>query len=87
MVLIIYLIELKNNMKTINDLIKYIDENGKIVLYDTLGCQKLINLEKKTQRIFYLEWWPRENSGFPKKYIEFKEAMELIERYGVDIIN
>jgi hypothetical protein len=68
-------------MKSSHELISYLNKNGELVLFDTLGCQKLISFEKKTQRIYYLEWSPRENTGEPREYISFDTAVSLIKKY------
>lgn len=73
-------------MKTIQELISYLNKNGELILFDTLGCQKLINFEKKTQRIYYLEWWPRENSGLPREYISFERAISLVKKHKPDLL-
>ncbi|MCB0477761.1 MAG: hypothetical protein KDC84_06340 [Crocinitomicaceae bacterium] len=67
-------------MKTEQELIDYILTNGEIILYDSLGDQRLINYDKNKESLYYLRWFPRENTGEPREYLTFEKAIQIIQK-------
>lgn len=72
-------------MMSEKELIDYIKQHGGIILLDSLGMQELLNVEKKTDRLYYLRWSPRENSGESRKYVTITNAIELIKKHKPDL--
>lgn len=74
-------------MKKIEDLISHLDKKGEIILFDSLGCREIIDIELHTRRLYYLRWSPRENTGEPREYISFDKAVSLIKKHKPNLFH
>ncbi len=73
-------------INTEKELIQYLNENGSIILFDSLGDQRLIGYDKKKEALYYLRWFPRENTGEPREYLNFEQAIERIRKDRPEIL-